>query len=201
MKLYIAHSALILATLSSSLNAQSPDSVSNSIMRFTISRGSGVFATNGQYFLLPNKNNSGYELVSISGDVDSSMGTYSYTKSSATSAVVVANDNLAGISIRQTLVFTSSNSGTFSHSNSLGSQSGTFTFDYRFSPSELGEVKANKVYVSVLGNNVDFRFSLYESVNLGTWTKVIPTNCVISDQISLRVSPLSGKRFYRLGIE
>jgi len=201
MKTKYSGPILGILALCSDLHAESPSSITNSIIRYTVFSGSGPFATNGQFFIIPNKIGDGYELISISGDVVSSVGTYSYTKVSANTGSIIANDSQAGISINQTLDFASANGGTFNHSNSLGSQSGTFEFEHKFSPSELGTVKADGLYLTNESGSIDLSFRLQESSDLVSWTNLVPSSCTILDRIRLKVTPVSDFRFYRFTMD
>ena len=104
------------------------DNVRN--ITFTIQNGTGVFGTYGRFVVYTDTRNNTYQLFSLSGDTANSSGTFTYSKTSTNGARLSANDSLSGVGIIQNLIFSTADSGTYSHSNNLGSQSGTFEIQY-----------------------------------------------------------------------
>lgn len=104
-----------------------PDYVQGATMLATISNGSGFFADAGQFILKAATAGNTYTIFGGPG-IDGTVGTYSYSKLSPTSAQLVLNDSALGMAVSQVITFTGPTTGSYMISNSYGSQSGTFTF-------------------------------------------------------------------------
>ena len=77
-------------------NAQSPSTIGGRTIQLTISSGSFPFASSGSYRFLPSAVDNGYAIVPISGNVDPSTGTHTYTKTGANTAKLSLVDSDVG---------------------------------------------------------------------------------------------------------
>ena len=94
--------------------AQAPDSIGGYTIVVTITNATAPFATSGVYHFLPSGADNSYAVVRISGDTEGSVGTYTYSKQSATTATLSFVDSGIGAGADQQLVFNSPRQGTFS---------------------------------------------------------------------------------------
>ena len=130
----ISHSFVALFAICSlqSSVAQSPATLNNvcSIM-YTIKNGTGIFFQSGEFTVDLDTRSNTYTLTGTSGGVTDSAGNFAYSKTSTLNATFSADDSAAGIGIVQYLIFTTPSSGTYSHSNAMGTQNGTFSVVYK----------------------------------------------------------------------
>lgn len=130
---------LIISSLSQA-HSNCPDKIEGLVFDFEITTGTGVFAKNGNFLFSSRKES--YQLKRVSGEVQDSWGTYSFVKKNDNVGHILANDSVAGVSISHEMIFHTPSSGVYSHSNALGSQSGTFTIIRRASaPNETSTEK------------------------------------------------------------
>jgi len=115
--------------VSPSMKAQAPTSVAGRAAEMTITGGNGPFASYGSSRLLMSATDNSYGLVATSGEVTSSYGTASYSKTGTNSAVATFSDSVVGSGLRAAFSFTSATAGSFVVTTSAApgySQTGTF---------------------------------------------------------------------------
>jgi hypothetical protein len=135
---FAAAAALLLATALEG-QAQSPSTIGGRTIQLTISGGSFPFASSGQYRFLPSAVDSGYAIVPISGNVDPSTGTHTYTKTGANTARLSLVDSGVG-GLTATCTFSTATSGTYTLKSTAfpgPSQSGTFVLYAGSSPASI----------------------------------------------------------------
>jgi hypothetical protein len=111
-----AFSAAVLASLilSHQAEAQALDSFGGYTIVVTITNATAPFATSGEYRFLPSGADNSYAVVRISGDTEGGVGTYTYSKQSATTATLSFVDSGIGAGADNQLVFSSPRQGIFS---------------------------------------------------------------------------------------
>ncbi len=128
--------------------AQAPDSVAGKTIELTISSGDGPFASRGAYRFLPSALDNHYVVVPLSGDVEESYGTYSYSKTSSTRARLSFVDSAVG-TLQAECTFTSSTSGSYVLTTAAApgaSQRGTFRI---FSGSAPSSIAGGRIEITV----------------------------------------------------
>jgi hypothetical protein len=100
---------LLLFSLPS--QGQSPTAINGRTFHMTISNGTFPFASSGSFRFLPAGSDSRYAIAPISGNIDASSGTHTYTKLAANTARLSLLDNDLG-SMTANCTFTSATSGT-----------------------------------------------------------------------------------------
>jgi len=108
--------------------AQAPDSISGRAVEMTITAGTAPFATYGIYRFQASATDNTYGVVGLSGGVDSSYGTFGYTKTGAASGRVNYDDVKLGSGFIASLTFNSQTTGSYylSKTGLVGYQAGTF---------------------------------------------------------------------------
>ena len=118
------------ATLTVNEASLAPDSIAGRTFTCSITSGSAPFATSGSYKIVVSSSGNTYLIVPIYGNIVSSSGTYTYTKTSATSAVLILNDSRVG-SLVTTVTFINTTGGTYVNTSSAFGviQSGNFSMN------------------------------------------------------------------------
>lgn len=93
--------------------AQSPSNIGGRTIELTVSDGTFPFATSGKFRFLPSAEDDSYAIVPISGDIEASSGTHSYTKTGGNTASLSLVDDMAG-GLTADIIFNTSTSGTYS---------------------------------------------------------------------------------------
>ena len=119
-----------IATLGGVAFAQdaAPAALAGKTAVVVISAGSGSFASIGGYRLSFGAMGSGYSVSPLSTTVQSSTGTYSYSKTAANLGRITLTDSAAG-TVVQSLAFSSRTTATYSIASPGGTQSGTFVLE------------------------------------------------------------------------
>ena len=130
---------VILAFIQSITMAQAPSSIAGRTIQLNITSGTYPFASYGSYQVLPSATDNWYTVVPLSGGVDPSVGTYSYSVTGLNEAKLTVSDTLTGTS---TVVcsFMTSSSGTYTITNPLvpgSKQTGSFAVFSGPSPETL----------------------------------------------------------------
>jgi len=135
--LIVAALSLVLGALEG--HAQSPADIGGRTIQMTISAGTLPFATSGAYRFLPSALEGSYAIVPISGDVDPSTGTHTYTKTGANTATLALTDIGVG-ALTAACTFSTANSGAYLLTSAVvpgASQSGTFVLYAGPSPATI----------------------------------------------------------------
>jgi hypothetical protein len=170
--------------------AQSPASVAGRAAEMKITGGNGPFASTGSSRLLLSATDNSYGLVATSGEVSSSHGTASYSKTGPNTAVATFSDSVVGDGLRAAFTFTSSTTGAFTITSSLASgygQTGTFRLYNGQAPAS---VKGMTFDVQVQAGI--FPFATYGSFKL----KTDPTGNIYTISEGYGVTPSSGTYVY-----
>ena len=121
--------------------AQSPSSIAGRAVVLTVNNGSYPFATSGSFRFLASATDDTFVSIGISGAIEDTFGTFSYSKNGANNATVTYSDINLGSGFTASLNFSSATSGTYTLSNSSlfpgASQSGTFAVYNGNPPSSL----------------------------------------------------------------
>ncbi|MDB6024568.1 MAG: hypothetical protein JWM68_791 [Verrucomicrobiales bacterium] len=97
-------------------------SISGKSLLVTITNGAGVLATTGSFrFVAATGTNTTYHIVPLTTNLVAESGSYTYSKSSPTNAVLTYNG------ITMSLTFSNATSGSYTSTTDGGTQSGTFT--------------------------------------------------------------------------
>jgi len=111
---------------------KAPSSIAGKSIRFNISSGSGLFASNGTFLVNISDNGKEYDSVAESGNLTGASGVVSYTYSGNQgfgNLMGQQNGSDFGFESKITLTFTSDTSGTFLQTTATqnSSQTGSFT--------------------------------------------------------------------------
>ncbi len=138
LRLFFSLIGLIITT-GPDASAQAPDSVAGRAAEMKITYGNGPFAPSGSSRLLMSATDNTYGLVSLSGGVASSFGTFSYTKTGYSTAVAKVVDSVVKEEQTVSLTFSTESSGTFytTISGAPYHQQGTFRLYAGPSPSTV----------------------------------------------------------------
>lgn len=183
----------LLWLVSPSMMAQAPSSVAGRAAEMTITGGNAPFASYGSFRLLMSATDNTYGLVATSGDVLSSYGTASYSKTGANSAVATFSDSVVGSGLTASFTFTSASTGTFltTVSSAPGySQTGTF------------RLYTGQAPLSIKGTTFDVRVQagLYPLASYGSFKlKTDPTGNTYQIYGGYGVTPGSGTYVYTPG--
>lgn len=130
---------VLLTAAGCDLNAQSPSTVAGRTFQMAVSSGSFPFASSGAFRALPSALDTTYAIVPISGNISASTGTYTYTKTGASTATLSFADSVTG-TLTASCTFNTASSGSYvltSTSFPGGSQTGTFFMYSGTSPASL----------------------------------------------------------------
>ncbi|MDB6020342.1 MAG: hypothetical protein JWQ04_199, partial [Pedosphaera sp.] len=89
----VTHGLLLACLLAAGAKAQSPASIAGDALAAMVTSGSGNFASQGYFFLLPADSGTGYQLIGVDG-VISSTGNYTYSSSNAFGFINFSNGTL-----------------------------------------------------------------------------------------------------------
>ena len=172
---FLTISILMFAQTSQAASDYAPETVKGGILKGTITSGSGWFAPSGKFILIPASAGTAYTIYGGPG-VDGTVGTYSYTKLGPNSAQLVLNDSDLGMTISQSITFSSPTTGNYFISNAYGSQSGYFSFSVPQS-STSSDWKYDAYYPWVWNHRSGWLYYLPTDEGLmiynqgsGTWT-------------------------------
>ncbi len=159
---------LALAALAPVVVAQAPTTIGGRTFEVTITSGTPPLASNGVYRFLPAATGLNYFVVRISGDVDTSYGTYTYTKTGANTATVTFTDLSIGAGFAAAITFSTATSGTLKITSPLlpGSfQEGRFVVLTGESPASIAGTSFD---VTVTDGEFPFAFDGSFRLNVGT---------------------------------
>jgi len=135
--------------------AQSPSTIGGRTMQITATSGTYPFAQNAVYRFLPSGVDSAYAIVPISGEVDASTGTHTYTKTGAnTASLEVVDSGIARVTINCT--FSTTNSGTYTATSTSfpgAYQIGTFMLYVGASPTTIA---GSTITINITSGKVPF---------------------------------------------
>jgi alpha-tubulin suppressor-like RCC1 family protein len=98
-------------------------------LRIVIDDGTGVFGSSGSYRLVPAATGATYTVTPLSSSIVPSSGTYSYARSSGTTATLEIRDSVTGGSTSSRLEFISSNAANYRLESPQGTQAGRAFFE------------------------------------------------------------------------
>ena len=108
-----------------------PATIEGSNILCTVTSGTGLFLSSGQYAFQPsNFFSNTYQILYEPGDRFGEVGTYAWTVTGNTTATLAFDDQFLGSGISDELVFTRPGAGTFTitQTGSGATQAGSFEF-------------------------------------------------------------------------
>lgn len=137
-------------------SGDSPVSIAGSTITVTITGGEEPFSTSGSYRILPAATGNTYSIDALSGDVEDSNGTYTYTKNSDHTGIITFIDSDIGTGLSSELSFDTSTTASvyFRKVGSVGFQTGLLSMVVPVIPVSITAQPASQTVD--LGSNVLF---------------------------------------------
>ncbi len=176
----------------------SPVALTNTLLAFTITSGTGPFPASGTYELFTSPLGTNYTVLGNAGAGFGSGG-YVYAQTGTNTGVVTFSDSHAG-AVSLQIVFNSAGGGTFILTNSTAGQQGAFTATPGYStvspPNLFLPVLTNGQFQAYLSGDRGVNYTIDSSTNLTSWTAL--TNLTVQNLTTNFLDNASSmRRFYR----
>jgi len=181
-------------------SGKAPSEIYGYSVTVTVSSGAAPFASGGSYRFLPANTGSAYAIQGISGFPDS-VGTYSYSKTTDSTGLILFTDSLVGSGLSSQLSFDTETTGTvlLKQDGSGGYQTATFEMVIP-GPPTITIAKSNlKVIVSWPDFAAHYRLeSTTELVAIPPWVNANPSLETNSGRVLATFPINAAQRYYRL---